>query len=281
MTYGIHKWIYAGHKFASTGRYHSSAWGQETAISKGSNQGHNAVWCPGYEKQKTYCYCRLGNAYLGCVLALVHIGAQRFHIHLLGLIPQRFLVTENMSHYLAVVINYHQCGAHKAEEEYGAHKQTRIEVIGEIIKGARCQITLGYKAIPELCQRQHNPWSAVEPDDDIHDDGLGKGHISIHWLGDHIETIISNGCIGHSRSDARIRTNGSEDLASRVAQGEATMEAVVDEDGRLEAHDEVEDSQIQHKHIGWCAQRFRSAENPDNHSIANGRGAEEKDIEDA
>lgn len=59
------------------------------------------------------------------------------------------------------------------------------------------------------------------------------------------------------------------------------MEAVVDEDRGLEAHDQIEDGQIQHEHIGWCPQRLGCAEDPDDHAITHCRGAEEKYVEDA
>jgi len=108
-----------------------------------------------------------------------------------------------------------------------------------------------HKSVPKLGERQNNPRCAVQPDDNVHYDRLGKGHVPVHWLGDHIVTIVSYGRVRHPSSDARIRTNGGEYLAPGVAQCEAPMEAVVDEDRRLQAHDQIENSQVKHKHIGW------------------------------
>lgn len=44
-----------------------------------------------------------------------------------------------------------------------------------------------------------------------------------------------------------------------MSAGEASVEGVVDEDRRLDHHEEVAEGQIDHEHVGWCPQTFRTA----------------------
>lgn len=87
VTYGIDEWVYARHQFAGAGRDHRGSWCKQTLIPECPDQRHYAVGRPRHEEQEANGDSRLRNPYLRRLLALVHIGAQRLHVHFLGLLP--------------------------------------------------------------------------------------------------------------------------------------------------------------------------------------------------
>lgn len=281
MTYGVHERIDAGHHFAGTGGNHCGSGRQKGLIPKGANQRHNSVRRPRAKEQEAYGDGRFGYPDFRRLLVFVHIRTQRFHVHLLGLIPQCFLVAKDMAHNLGVVVRDHRGGTHEAEEEDAGHKESRIEVIGEIVKGAGCQISLRHKTAPSLRVAGNHPWSGVHVDEYDHGNGLAMRHLALHGSSDHIESIVGYKRIGGTGSDSRIGANDSKDLASQMTQRISLVEAIVDEYRSLDHHHEVTEGQIDDQYIGGSSQRFGCREDPNHQSIAQHRHQGEEDVERA
>lgn len=62
----------------------------------------------------------------------------------------------------------------------------------------------------------------------------------VHALHPHV-SVVGDGRVGGAGPDARERSHETEHEAARGPTGEAQVERVVDEDGRLQHHDKVTD----------------------------------------
>lgn len=71
-------------------------------------------------------------------------------------------------------------------------------------------------------------------------------------------TIVSDRSICDGSADTGQRADYPEDLTAEIAEGEARVERIVDEDRRLDHHQEVADRQVDNEHVGRRSQRFRS-----------------------
>lgn len=142
MRNGIHVRIQAGDKLAGTRRYHGDAGRQQRLVAERPDQRHDAVRRPRAHEQEANGDGRLGDTDLCRFGVGVGIGAQRFDVHLLGLLAQCLLVAEYMAHDLAVVVDNQRHRDEVAEGEDDADEEARVEGVGQVVKGARGEISL-------------------------------------------------------------------------------------------------------------------------------------------
>lgn len=142
----INIWINAGNKFTSTGRNHSHAWRQKLLISKGSDQSHYTcskeyfiffhqkqslkpkrkfylftIRCPWGDKEETnsnssFCYSNFSR------FCASLIRSQWFDVHFLSLLPQLFLMAENVFYDLTVEKHNQRHWNCITKREYNCHK---------------------------------------------------------------------------------------------------------------------------------------------------------------
>lgn len=153
--------IQAGHKFAGARWNHGDAGGQQTLISKGTNQSQHSVWRPRSDEQEanrdaSFCDSNFHRCFLS-----VLIWPQTLHVHLLCLLLQRLLMVHNMRDNLAVVINNQGHGDDVGECENRADEHAVVKCVGQVIEGAWGEISFWYVTSPKLKRRHKRPWKSV------------------------------------------------------------------------------------------------------------------------
>jgi hypothetical protein len=69
-------------------------------------------------------------------------------------------------------------------------------------------------------------------------------------------TIVGDGRVGDGRTRADIGAQQTEDGAAQSAENGSLVEAVDDEDGRLDHHDEIADGQVENQDVAGRFQLF-------------------------
>lgn len=67
-------------------------------------------------------------------------------------------------------------------------------------------------------------------------------------------SVVGNGRVGHGAADPGVGPHEGEDVAAELAPNGPLVEGVDDEHGRLEHHDEVEEGEVHHEHVGGRAE---------------------------
>lgn len=85
----------------------------------------------------------------------------------------------------------------------------------------------------------------------VPDELVGISHLTLKNKElEHFSPVVRNASIRRTSTDSRQGSDEGKDLAAKVSQREAPRKRVVDENGRLDHHQEVTDRQINDENVG-------------------------------